>query len=360
MSAPQTVGTPAGAQSAPAAQGISADSHGLDAILDGDLSGDDGSTAGDDILDAISGNAPADAPEAEPSEQEPPNKAQRLDDEVIYSDEALATPEGLLKAKARTLELRKMAHQKYLELKQFEKRVVKRHGKLQHQVQQYVAEKRNNELLLGNVRSNLQGLHSNDPDSILTALGNLTGTDGIKAYELLTSRIMNRGRPALDPQLQSLLDQQQQQIEQLKQERASEREQGKVQELTGRIGQHRQAIAQQVMNSTTTPHLTRVFGDDPQRLTDFIVKSIEESNGSIPAAQLYASMEQELRTHFQSAAPQGDSGGPAPKQPQQAQRSPGQSVGPSRAASSNPRTPTEDESLRMLADDKDLMSAFGF
>lgn len=356
MSAAQVAGTPAPA----AAPAPSAESHGIDSIL-GDLTDvADAGDGGESVLDALAGDEAAPETEATTDEAEPVNKAQRLDDDVLFSDEALSTKEGVLKAKARALELRKLGHQKYLELKAFEKRVAKRHQKLQHQVEKYVSGKRNDELLLGNVRSNLQALHSNDPNSIITALGNLTGQDGLKAYELITSHIVNRGPSKLDPQVQAILDAQKQEIEALKSgltERASSE---KIERLNGAIDQHARNIQQQVIGSPTLPHLSRMMQDDPSGLTEFIVNEITKSNGKEPAPALYARLEGEIRAHYEKVgAPQGDGGGPAPKQPSTAQRSPGQSIGPRSAAPSTARVPSEDEALKALADDDSFMSQFG-
>jgi len=205
MAAPQVAGTAA----APA---VTAESHGLDAILTGDLSGE-GAQPGDDFLDAMAGNAPADIegveteatePEAESTEQA--DKAQKLDDEVIFSDEALATPEGIKKGRERIKQLRRMTHEKYLELKNFEGRVVKRHGKLKASVEKFVSEKRNHEMLLNNVRANLQATHSNDPELMIQGLDDLYGMNGIKTLKLLNSHLIHKGRAPLDPQIQVVID----------------------------------------------------------------------------------------------------------------------------------------------------------
>ncbi len=41
---------------------------------------------------------------------------------------------------------------------------------------------------------------------MLTALGALTGMDGLKALEQLNSRLIHKGKPQLDPQVQAKLD----------------------------------------------------------------------------------------------------------------------------------------------------------
>jgi hypothetical protein len=284
---------------------------------------------------------------------------------VIFSDEALATPEGIKKGRERIKQLRRMTHEKYLELKNFEGRVVKRHGKLKHQVAQYVAKKQNDELLLGNVRSNLQGLHSGDPDTILTALGNLTGTDGIKAYELLTSRIVNRGRPQLDPQVQAIIDAQNEKIEQLKGNFAKRQTEEQVQQLGSKLEQRKNELGQRITsNAAQLPHLARLYAEDPQHVVDYITNELTELHASgapLDGARYFSNLESQLAKHFGAGqAPQGDGGGPAPKQPPQVQRSPGQSVGPRTASASNPREPSEEEVLRQMANDSNLMSQFGF
>lgn len=360
MAAAQVAGTPAATEAAP-----SAESHGIDSIL-GDLSDvaeADGGDGGEGILDALAGEGAT--PEAETSPEPPPDKAQRLDDEVIFSKEALSTKEGIEKARARTLELRKLQHEKYLELKNFEKRVAKRHEKLRHQVDKYVANKRNDDLLLGNVRSNLQALHSNDPNAIITALGNLTGQDGLKAYELITSHIVNRGPSKLDPQVQAMLDAQRQEIEELKQGFVARDTQAKVHQLTGQIEQHKHAIGQRITTEASQlPHLARLYSENPQNVVDYIVEEIETAHASgrpVDGRQYFSNLEAQLARHFNPGqAAKADGGGPAPKQPAPAQRSPGQSIGPRSAAPSTQRVPSEEESLRALAQDDQLMSQFGF
>ena len=358
MAAAQTVGTPTTA----AAPAPSAESHGIDSIL-GDLSdvAESADTGREDILDTLAAGDAEQAPEPETTEP-PPDKAQRLDDDVLFSDEALSTKEGLLKAKARTKELREIGYKKYLELKAYEKRVAKRDAKLKFSIQKHVTSKQNDMLLVNNVKSNVHVLMNpnKDPEAIVTALGNLTGMDGLKAYELLTTHIVGRGASKIDPQVQAVIDGLRNELTELKGGLGEREAQAQLGQVKQQIGGHVQNIQRQVLASTTTPHLARIMRDDPQGLTDLIVNEITKSNGTIPAPQLYARMEEELRAHFGVAAPQGDSGGPAPKQPTTAQRSPlGQSIGPRSTAAATPRVPSEDEALKALADDGEFMRQFG-
>lgn len=359
MAAPQAAGTPAATPAAPApTETIDAGTHGIAAVL-GDLTAEDAEPS-----------APAaEAPEGEPAEQEateqePADAAQKLDDEVIFSDEALETKEGILKARARVRELRKKGHETYLGLKKYDSRLKERGAKLKVSVDRFVADKRNHQLLLDNVRSNLQGLHSGDPDAILTALGNLTGTDGVKAYELLTSRIVNRGRPALDPQVQAIIDAQNARIEQLTQGFTQEKTQAKVSQLNQQIEQRKQGIGEHITsNAEQFPNLARVFADNPKNTIDYIADEIIEAHAAgtpVDKSTYFVQLEAQLAKHFTGAGPaaKAEGGDSAPKQSTPTvQRSPGQSVGPRTAAASTPRVPTEDEALRALSQDEAFMSS---
>jgi hypothetical protein len=301
-----------------------------------------------------------DADGAEPVESKDAPKGREAPDELIFSDEQLASPEGIKRAKARVGELRKMQHQKYLELKGYEKHVAKRTEKFNARLNQFKSEKQSHDLLLNNVRSNLQGLHSGDPETILTALGNLTGTDGFKAYEMLTQRIVNRGDPQVPAHIQAVLDKQAAELAEMKQASALRDSQARAQQTQAQIDGHLTTIAQQIRTSTDTPHLTRIFNDDPERLTQHIFDEIVRTNGAKPARQLFREMEQELQTHLGGVTPKpGASGGTAPKQLTSAQSSPGRSVGPSVAASATSRVPSEQEILRSLANDTELLASLG-
>jgi hypothetical protein len=356
MSAAQVAGTPAAAPApAPAAEPVSAGAHGLDAVL-GDLS--------------VEETSEIEAPEGEVTEaatettEQPRDKAQKLDDEVIFSEEALQTAEGVTKARGRLKELQRKQHEAYIGLKGYEKKVVARAEKLKHNVAQYKTQRANDYLLINNVRSNLQATHSGDPEQILTGLGALTGMDGLKALELLNHRLINRGQSAIDPQIQQVIDGLKGQIEELKGGFTERETQAKIQERTQSLKARQQELGQRIANSASAlPNLSRLYSEDSQHVINHITEELRElhQSGARLDIQTYLSnLEQQLARHLgASQAPQGDGGGPAPKQPVQAQRSPGQSVGPRSAAASTPRVPTEEESLRALANDHELLSSLG-
>lgn len=362
VAAPAAAAAPQNASGAPvsapeastASESVSAMTHGLDAIL-GDLAGDEGAVS--ESSESVDGEATETNPET--AETKDATKGREAPDDLIFSEEQLQTPEGIKRAKARVTELRQLQHKKYLELKGYERHVGSKAEKLRAKVGQFRQEKQAFDWERNTIRGNLEGLRSSDPDTILNALGSLTNMDGFKAYEMLTSHIVNSGAPKLDPQVQAILDQQAAELAELKrgtQERelAAQRQQQQAQ-----IQSHLSNIGQLVLTSPDTPHLTRIFKDDPERLTQVIFDEIVKTNGAKPARQLFAEMERELQAHFGGVTPQGASGGAAPKQPTSAQSSPGRSIGPSVAATASTRVPTEQEVLRQLANDTELLASLG-
>lgn len=327
--------------------------HGLDAIL-GDLSGSElADPAGDNTAEGEATET------TEPAADKDAPKGREAPDELIFSDEQLQTPDGIKRAKARVGELRKLQHQKYLELKGYERHVGQKAEKFKAKLNTFRQEKQAFDWERNTIRGNLEGLRSGDPDVILNALGSLTNMDGFRAYEMLTSHIVNRGAPKLDPQVQAILDQQARELAELKRGTAERELAQKRQHVEGQIQNHVANIQQMIRTSTDTPHLTRIFNDDPERLTKGILDAIKESDGNIPAKQLFAEMERELQAHFGGVTPQGANGGTVPKQPTSAPSSPGRSIGPSVAATANTRVPTEQEVLRQLANDTELLASLG-
>lgn len=370
MAALVAPGTPAAtAPAAPAAtpapeadsggeETITAADHGLAALLSGPLD-----EATEEAAAEPTDEEPSD-PEATDEEAEPAEpKPDPMPDDVLFSEKALSTKEGVLKAKERLLELRKQQHEAYLGLKKYDQRVRKRADKLQHSVGEFKREKQTHQLLIDNVRSNLQATHSGDPEMMLQGLGHLYGMDGVKALELLNSRLIHKGRAPLDPQVQAVIDGLRQEVEGLKGGFQEREVAGKVQQLQQRVEQHHQRIGGIITaNATQLPHLARFYADDPQGTSEYIANVIVEASERgqpLDRDAIFMNLEGQLAKHFTGAgsASKEDGGGPAPKQPPTVQRSPGQSVGPRTAAASTPRVPSEDEALRALSQDEAFMSS---
>jgi hypothetical protein len=351
-----------------AAEPASAENSGIDAAL-AELSDED--LAGNIIGVDTEGDADPEQPETpEAEDAEPADPTKGLDDEVIFSDKALTTKEGVLRAKARIGQLRKLTHEKYQELKHFERRVVKRHTKLQHAVKEHVADKRSVSLLANNMQSIADNGLSGDPERMVHALGSLYGMDGVKALEMVNSVLIHKGRTPMDPQIQSVIDGLRQEVEQLKGGITQQQAQARVGQLKQKNEQHEQRIGQHITQSATEmPHLARIYAGNPEGTIEHIVDEVTAAHEEFKAGRrarpldmrtYLVNLEAQLAPHFNGGqAPQGVGGGPAPKQPASAQRSPGQSIGPRSTAASTPRVPSADEALRALADDEALMSSLG-
>lgn len=336
---------------------ITAADHGLAALLSGPLD-EAAEEAAAEPTEADPSDPEATDEEAEPAEPKP----DPMPDDVLFSEKALSTKEGVLKAKGRLLELRKQQHEAYLGLKKYDQRVRKRADKLQHSVGEFKREKQTHQLLIDNVRSSLQATHSNDPELMLQGLGSLYGMDGVKALELLNSRLIHKGRAPLDPQVQAVIDGLRQEVEGLKGGLQDREIAVKKQQLEQRVEQHHQRIGGIITaNATQLPHLARVYADDPAGTAKYIADAIfeaAEAGTPLDRDAYFMNLEGQLAKHFGAGpAPQGEGGDPAPKQSPMAQRSPGQSVGPRTAAASTPRVPSEDEALRALSQDEAFMSS---
>jgi hypothetical protein len=261
-------------------------------------------------------------------------------------------------ARSKLQELRQAAQRKHTEMKVFERKLAKKQGKLSEAVERYVSDKRSHDLLLNNVHANLQGLHSGDPEQMIVALGGLTGQDGIAALELLNSRLIHKGKVPLDPQVQAMLDEQAARIEQLQAHVQGREEQQHLAGLTRQIDQHADRIVQMVAADESVPHLAGFMRDDPAGTVRFLIGHIEETGGKVPASTLFRQIEAAIVKRLASG---GNGAGPVTKKPapQQAPRSPGQSIGPSTAAAATQREPSEDEALQALASDPFFLSLLG-
>lgn len=350
---PAPAAAPAAAQ--PAAETVDAGTHGLAAVL-GDLTAED--------AEPKPAPTEGDPAETEATEAEPADAAQKLDDEVIFSDEALETKEGIQKARARVRELRKKGHETYLGLKKYDARLQKKSARIDHKVNEFVTEKRNYDLVMSNMRATVANARSGKPELMVQALGQMYGMDGIKALEILNSELINQGKSALDPQLRELVEGLRGEIAQLKGGLGERDLQEKKGQLTQKIDQHRQSIGAHInTNAEQLPHLARALQRNPKNTIEYIVDEITERHAAglpVDKATYFVQLEAELAEAFTGVRPaaKAEGGDPAPKQsPPTVQRSPGQSVGPRTTAASTPRVPSEDEALRALSQDEALMSS---
>lgn len=299
-------------------------------------------------------------------EAEPKDRSEKLDDEVIFSDKALETKEGLLKAKARVRELRKLSYEKYLELKKFDGRLTRKDQRVRADTEKLVHEKNQLRLFTNQISADLQALQSKDPDLMISALGRLTNGDGFQELERLNRRLITRQNdPELDPRIQAMLKSQKDEIDGLKRMLEGDKTQQQKRQLESSLNSHRQNIGQTITSqSQSLPHLARLYADDPGGVTNYIINEITEaaeSGNPVDGRKYFLHLEGQLAKHFgASQAPKGDGGAEtATKTPAvTAQRSPGRSVGTS-SSSSQSRTPSNEEAQRQLAEDPQFWTKLG-
>jgi hypothetical protein len=312
------------------------------------------------------GSSPDAAEPAEPGKE----PAAKLDDEVLFSDESLATPEGLAKAKSRIADLRRQTHEKYLETKKFNERAKQRAEKLNARVDAWKQEKQNHDLVIGTLRNDIQALQSGDPELMIGALGRMTNTDGIVALERLNQRLINRSKdPDLDPRVAQLLQQQEAKLQAVQAQLEAKELQARRAQLDEGFKKHAVGIGHDITSgSAQMPNLARLYADDPQGVTkyimDDIIDSAQRGQPVVDKRAYFGQLEAQLTRALSpgAVAPKGDGGAAAATQSPAgtAQRSPGQSVGPSAAGSAlSTRTPSDEEAQRQLAHDDGFWKQLG-
>lgn len=311
----------------------------------------------------------AESTEAEPTEgapeqteqDQPANDNAAPDDAAIFADDALSTPEGIKTAKARIEELIQLGQRKYAEQRKYDRSLAKKTEKLNRNIEQHKANVRQHAPMVDFVQRNLADLYSGDPERMVNALGALTRQDGTEALNLLNSTLVNRGKPKIDPQIQAELDAYKKQLNELKNERQVEQHRAHVAHQNQQIASHSENLASMVMADSALPHLQHYLNQDREGTLQYLINEITEVDGQIAPATLFREVEKRLSGRY-GGSPKGTGGaGATQNKPGPAvQRSPGQSIGPRAAAASNTREPTEEETLRSLANDSSLMASLGF
>jgi hypothetical protein len=315
------------------------------------------SKGGDESAEGEPANDNADTDNTD-AETEPKGE---VPDEDLFSEASLSTKEGIAAARQKLQERDRKSRESYLGLKKYEKRLKGRHEKLQATVESYQADKAKQDRIIGNWISTAKGIESGDPDQMIEALGRISKMDGIQALELLNSRLINKGRSVLDPHIQAVIDEQQRQIQEMKQkldgrdEETQLSRQAQVQEQ--QLQQHAETIAGLVEASPQFPLLQQSLQDDPDVTLRYLINSITSVNGQIDPEDVFAMAEAKINRALQKR--DGGAGATRNKPTPGAPRSPGTSLGPRAAATSTRRQPTDEETQQQAVNDPNYWAAWG-
>lgn len=305
-----------------------------------------------------------DAPDTPATEHEAP--AEPESDEAVFAPEALATPEGIEKAKARLLDKKREASDKYLKLKKHESSLEKRETRLKTAAENF----KQDVAFVQNVRADVQALVQGDPATVLSALGRLTGKDPVKALEEINLNLLHNGRrqevspevAELRAELKAIKDAQTAK-ERAEAARATEREQ------TQFIQQRYSEIQALGSDAAKFPHLAAEFAHDADATLEVVISRIvkENSDPDAPAvvdAQVLATLEEELSAFVSrraGTATRDADTGQATRNPELPARTPGKSITPSVATQRGAakRELTEAEHMQQLVNDPNLWASLG-
>jgi hypothetical protein len=286
-----------------------------------------------------------------------------------FSDEALATPDGIKAARVvidEARESKRKQDRKYLKLES-------REQKFNHRIEQITARERAVEAKQHQIDASLRAIFSGTGDTVLNGLQQLAGRDPVKLVEELNRAVL--GRPAPNAATDAL----QQRIAQLEHSIVQERQQAQAQL---QAAQHRQKIdeaKQQFVQMASGdpnqwPLLAGYAAENKQEVADAaenILDAADQRGEVMTWADACDQLENQLKKfQLTSSGGQSPAAAPAAKPgvgrvpnanvPGSAQRSPAQSLTARQVASGgSQREMSEEEHLAALAEDPDIERLLG-
>jgi hypothetical protein len=293
-------------------------------------------------------------------------------EEDIFSDAALATPEGIGKARTRLQEDQQKHFRKARELDGRDIRLKNKEQKLAHDKQEWVRNKGQDVAFIQDVRNTVNLIKTGTAAQRVEALGRLTGLPGQKAYEELSFGIIHDGKKQpLSPEMAAM----QQQIEglhgvieKLIAQQQGERTATEQQQQRAFIAEQQTKLITAGKDAAKYPNLAHFIGSGRERevsayLTEMKIEHHEQTGTLLDDGEALGRIERELTQALGARAAKPTSSGP-PSKPggHQAQRTPGhKAIPPSLAARSGGavRELTHDERLDELSRDSEFLALLG-
>ncbi len=304
-------------------------------------------------------------PEGEPKPADPKVAAAALAaaDEALFTDKALATPQGMKAAAARVRELKSEAvaslakvekHQRqvdrdFIVLKKRESKFAK--GKEEHLA--WYSARQNEVRMLGGHLDVIAT--STEPRAVLDSLGFLMRKDGRDAYEMLVAGGAQL-RKAPNPEIAELRAELRAEREERHRERAEAESQAERRRKYATIEQREAEILGAAKNGATYPTLARFVAERPREVLNEIVNMKRQHRQTYDATLTDA--EAMLQLDQQLARLTGASGGAGQPRPEQGHKPGGQSDQsnparePSRVAGIPPSASTQVPAQREPTDDE--------
>jgi hypothetical protein len=323
--------------------------------------------ASNDINDILASVTPANEAEA-PIEGEPapepteakPEPGKPKDDP--FTDEALATPEGIARARDAVRELQRKHDRAYLKIQE-------REQKFGHKLANWKQERDQTLAFTQAVKADLNLLRQGDAGQAIEALGRLTSKDPIKVLEEIQLNIARNGKRNEPSPVEAELRSELAQLKGLIEQRAQDEQRAQqIAHEEAFVNLRRQEILTAAADSNVYPHLSRFAAAKAQEVFDHIVEMKTEAQqrgeflDDVTALQeldkelsQYAPPPQQVKeAGLATSAPSGQ------KPVQQVRSSPGRSLNPSLAQrTGSVREKTDEDRLAELANDPDFLRNLG-
>lgn len=324
--------------------------------------------------------APAEEPEA-PAEETPEAPAptaaaeraptEALDDDALFSEEALSTPEGVAKAREAITAARKAHAEERAKTSHVFLRMKKREEKAKAQYAEAQKMHEAAQALNQRLATDMSALQAGDARGIIDTLGRLTGRPGKQVFEELALAVATDGKGTPESKkLKELEDRYERRVRELEERWEQEKRAQQERETQAAIKRRKQELVQLGSDASRFPAVAHFVGLGKQKeiaetLTEYKMKAFEEGL-PISDEEAVKLLEDELKPHLPAPppAPGGGTGSPhaATKQRKPASGGlPGQTLAPSLTTEpgGSKRELTDEEHRQALINDDQFWAALG-
>lgn len=317
------------------------------------------------------GPAPEAPAEETPEQPEPPAAPASVDDDALFSEEALSTPEGVAKARDALTAARRAHAEERAKTSQVFLRMKKREEKAKAQYAEAQKMHEAAQALNQRLATDMSALQAGDARGIIDTLGRLTGRPGKQVFEELALAVATDGKGTPESKkLKELEERYERRVRELEERWEQEKRAQQERETQAAIKRRKQELVQLGSDASRFPAVAHFVGLGKQKeiaetLTEYKMKAFEEGL-PISDEEAVKLLEDELKPHLPAPppAPGGGTGSPhaAPQQRKPASGGlPGQTLAPSLTTEpgGSKRELTDEEHRQALINDDQFWAALG-
>lgn len=315
-------------------------------------------------------------PPETPEEPEPPAAAERapteaLDDDALFSEESLGTPEGVAKARETLQAARKAVQEERAKTSHVFLRMKKREEKAKAQYAEAQKMHEAAQALNQRLATDMSALQAGDARGIIDTLGRLTGRPGKQVFEELALAVATDGKGTPESKkLKELEERYERRVRELEERWEQEKRAQQDREAQAVIERRKQELVQLGSDASRFPAVAHFVGlgkrkEVAETLAEYKMKAFEEGS-PISDEEAVKLLEDELKPHLPAPppAPGGGTGSPhaAPQQRKPASGGlPGQTLAPSLTTEpgGSKRELTDEEHRQALINDDQFWAALG-